>query len=311
MALMAAFSALILSSCRNESSHYYSVASMDLSASSAGEPPPLSSPARIALLPDGDLLVSDYKRRMVFTIDGGSLEVLDAFSVQGRLMGVAVGEKRIFVGNESDGDVEVYNRKGKLLKRLGDEEGLVKLPSDIAVDRDKGLVFVVDAYEGVVLVFDPGGPLLYTIPAPGVVQEQLTAPTGIALDEERGEAVISDYGDPASGIPARIKVYGYSGLFRFWISGDAVSEEYRFSRPQGLAVDKSGNIFMADGMLGKVLVFDRVSRQGIKAIGEFGSEEGQLFLPLDVVVDAATDDVFVTNNRPGRIEAFRDGGALQ
>jgi hypothetical protein len=43
-------------------------------------------------------------------------------------------------------------------------------------------------------------------------------------------------------------------------------------------------------------------------LGSFGDGPGQLMLPLDTV--AAAGDVYVTNNRAGRIERFAGGGIV-
>ncbi len=266
--------------------------------------PPLTHPVRISQDLDGNLFVSDYSQRFIYTLDGSDFRIKKAFEVSGRPLGVAWGKGRLFVGNETTRSVEVFNTSGKMQYNL---DGEVLKPTDIAFDGERGLVFVVDGYGKSVKVFDAKGPFLYVIPKEGVPQEGLVNPTGIALDPGRGEVVVSDFGDTIARIPAAIKVYDYDGIFRFKISG-AVQGDFLFSRPQGLAVGPAGNVFMVDSMLGKVLVFDRTSGLGLKVLGSFGTEPGQLKLPLDVVVAPATGDVFVTNSRNDRVEAFRGGG---
>ena len=48
----------------------------------------------------------------------------------------------------------------------------------------------------------------------------------------------------------------------------------------------------------------------VKNIGERGTDIGQLFYPLDVFVDDVSKDVFVTDNRNGRVTVFRSEGAM-
>ena len=95
------------------------------------------------------------------------------------------------------------------------------------------------------------------------------------------------------------------------ISGKAGMMGNRFSKPQGLAVDDAGHIFLVDCWLGYVLVIDRASGGTLKTLGAYGTDPGQLALPLDVVVDLRSKDVAVTNNRPRRIEVFPKGGVVQ
>ena len=77
----------------------------------------------------------------------------------------------------------------------------------------------------------------------------------------------------------------------------------RFSRPQGLAVDGKGRIYVVDALSAEVLVLDRETGATLNTIGTFGSNPGQLLLPLDIVV-GQTGDVLVTSYRTGKIERF-------
>ncbi len=272
--------------------------------------PLFRSPVRIALAPNGNLIVSDYREGAIFTLDRRNLEVVRAFTVPGRPLAVAWERGRLFVGNEATGSVEVYNRAGKWLYDLGGAKGIIRQPADIAIDARRGLAFVVDGYDRIVKVFDTRGPLLYTISGPGTAPDQLARPTGIALDQDREEVLVSDYGDPEAGIPARAQIYDYTGDYLGAISGEAGAGEFRFSRPQGLAVDGIGHIFLVDSLLGQVLVFDRATGAGLKTLGSFGMAPGQLLLPLDITLDRRAMDLFVTNNRTGRVEVFRGGGTI-
>lgn len=265
----------------------------------------LRNPIRISLGDRGYLYVTDYSQGLVATIDGADLGVISAFEINGRPLGIAWGRGLLYIGNETTGRVEIYTGNGRA---QGAFETMVRKPTDIAFDELSGLLYVLDGYEKNVKVFDEAGTLLKVVPKPGVVQEGLTAPTSLALDTVRGEVLVSDCGDPSGGVPAAVRVYDYEGLFRFMISGEAAQIDYGFSRPQGLYVGSSGNFYMADSVLGKVLVFDRSTLLGIAAMGSFGTGAGELMLPLDVVIAPNTGDVFVTDNRNGRVEAFRAGG---
>ncbi len=267
----------------------------------------LQSPVRIALAPSGNLLVSDYLERAIVTLEQRTGEVVRAFPVAGRPLGIAWYRGRFYVGNEATARVEVYDRMGGFLYAL---EGTIAQPNDIAVDNRRGVVFVTATQEGTVEVFDAHGAYLYAIPAVTTDEARLVRPTGIALDREREQVIVSDFGDPAGGREARVQIYDYAGNYVRGISGEAGTSEFQFSRPQGVAVDGAGRVFVVDSLLGQVLVFDGATGAGLKILGSFGTEPGQLFLPLDVALDAGSGDVFVTNNRLGRVEVFR-GGAGQ
>jgi DNA-binding beta-propeller fold protein YncE len=118
------------------------------------------------------------------------------------------------------------------------------------------------------------------------------------------EVFISDYGDRDFAEPPSVKIYGFNGSYLGAISGDSGQIGYEFSRPQGLATTDRGEILLVDSLLGQVLVFDRTNLQGMATLGRYGTQPGELRLPLDVVVDEEGEDVHVTNNRLGRIESF-------
>jgi DNA-binding beta-propeller fold protein YncE len=283
----------------------------------------LGSPARIAVGPQGDVAVTDHRRATVLILDAGSLGVKHTLGISGKPLGIAWGAGRLFVGNDSTGAIEVFTqRRNRSRLRLHGPErryvrvprvhdhGSVPQPTDMAVDESTRRLFVVSGGEKAVKIFDFKGRLLYTLAGPGSGPGDLSNPTGIAVDATVQEVFVSDYGDPVAGVSASVQIYDYDGNYLAGISGDSGQSGFEFSRPQGLAVDGSGHVFLVDSLLGQVLIFDRESLQGLGTVGSYGSEAGQLLLPLDVVIDPATQDLLVTNNRHGRIEVFVEGGVV-
>jgi DNA-binding beta-propeller fold protein YncE len=259
----------------------------------------LASPVRIAE-GEGVLFISDHRRKAVFVVNKRTLKTLRSFPIDGAPVAVASHRGRIYVGNESRGRVEAYNPAGKHLFDFGGPDSGAMRPSDMAIDEGSGRLFVADSSARAVKIFDLDGSLLQTIASPALVN-----PTGIALDAESREIAVSDYGDPALKYPARVLVFDHAGNLLRTLWGRSAG----FSRPQGMAA-AGGRLYLADALAGKVLVLDRVTGAVVRTLGSFGSQPGQLMLPLDVSLDPVTGDVYVTNNRPGRIERFPEGGLL-
>ena len=272
-----------------------------------------ASPTRIAHgAAAGEILVSDSSLQAIVSNATDKKGRQVTISVPGRPVSVAYGWEKYFVGNESTQTVDVVNRKGRRLYTLGGTDFLIQRPSDIALDIDQELVFVSDPINARVLVFHSDGALLNTLPAAG--QPPLYMPAGIAVDPVRGELLVSDFG---SGGDATINIYDYSGALLATIDGNAgcgwfscTTGPGNFSRPQGLTVNEQGLIYVVDSFRGQVLVFDRETQQGVAVIGELGTGPGELLLPLDVLIDPQSKDLYVTNNRNKRVEVFGGKGLL-
>jgi DNA-binding beta-propeller fold protein YncE len=318
------FSTLLISLCF----------SVGLLAKSQNQGRPVShelvSPIRMAFGPGGDLLVSDYRLGMILLLDKKNNKVIRSFQVEGKPLAVAYSKGHIYVGNESRHRIDVFNPAGKDLKQKGAFETVIKKPTDIAIDSKSGSIFVVDGLKKIVFVFNHKGKLTGQIPASGKDTAMLANPTGIAVDSVRKEILVSDYGDDKLSISPRIQVFNFNGQLQTTITdmepslsgstnlskgkmgmGGGWGETPRFSRPQGLIIDSKNRIFMVDCYSGEVIVLDRMSGSKITIIGSYGPKPGQLRLPLDVLLDEETGNVFVTNNRMARIEIFPAAGVIQ
>ncbi len=269
------------------------------------------SPTRITQMPSGSVVVVDSKRQALVVISPNPRKEDTLISVPGRPVSVAFGWGRFFVGNEVTQSVDVLSRNGRLQYILGGESFHIARPSDIAIDKKLGLIFVSDSATAKVWVFDKGGELLRSLPAAG--QIPLYRPTGIAVDPTRGEVLVSDFGDPQNPT-GTVNIYDFDGFFKASINGSAgcgwfaCVGDFNFSRPQGLTVDSKGLIYLVDSLLGQVLVFDRETQKGVNTIGQIGKGPGQLMLPLDLIMDSKTGDLHVTNNRNRRLEVFENQG---
>ena len=265
----------------------------------------LHSPIRLTMTPEGNLLVSDYQLGMITTVDRKTLKATRWFPVEGKPLGVAYAKGHIYVGNASKKCVEVYARGGKKLYQLN---GVIKQPTDIAIDEKQGLVFVVDGTQKKVKVFNLKGKFIRSFP--GLDPDNLVNPTGIAVDPANKEVFVSDYGDTTKYIYPRIQIFDYDGNLLDTIPGKKGMFGMRFSRPQGLAVDEAGHVFMVDCYSGEIMVFDRYNGSTLKTMAGYGTDPGQLRLPLDIVINPSSKDIYVTNNRSATIEIFENGGVL-
>lgn len=275
----------------------------------AQEMPALQSPVRIALAPDGSVLVSDCKRQAILTLDRDSLAVCGELSIAGIPSGLAAGNGLYYVGNETAKRVGAYTPAGEWQYDLGGDFA-IQQPNDIAVDQETGEVFVVDTFKRCVRVFGKTGQYLRSIPASNEEPGGLANPTALALDQDRGEVLVSDFGAADASVGPQIQVFQYDGTYVGAISGISTPQGEGLRRPQGLATDADGRVYLVDSLTSMVLVYDRDAHELVKTLGEYGTEPGQLALPLDIAIDPMSKNVLVTNNRAKRVELFK-GAALQ
>ena len=266
----------------------------------------LLSPVRAVATDKGWLLVTDARLRMITRVDPVSLLPDQAFRVPSAPSAVGLLGGKVLVGNPGRQTVDLYTAQGGTsVGSVG--PGMVGYASDIATDAARGLAFVLDQQARQVKVFDGDGALLGLIGGAGTGTTQLVTPVGVALDTLRQEVLVSDYGTPPT-VMASVKIYAYDGTYLDQISGAGrcgmLGCSGGFSRPQGLAVSGLGRVFLADALLGQVLVYDRGTKALLRTLGGYPT----LYGPSDIVI-GRSDDVFVVSNLTAAVVAFRGEAA--
>jgi DNA-binding beta-propeller fold protein YncE len=151
-------------------------------------------------------------------------------------------------GDKAD-PVLAVDEEGHVLRSWG--KGLYKIPHSIRVDP-KGSIWTVDAQSSTVLKFSPAGEKLMQIDVGGQPvgsKNPFCGTTDIAF-APNGHLFISDgYGN------ARILEYTADGKrIREWGSKGTGPGQFRL--PHGIAVDKTGLVYVADRENGRIQRFD-------------------------------------------------------
>jgi len=264
----------------------------------------LVSPNGIAVDSKNLVYIADSKVRGIFivNVDTGEYSMIKN-GAEGRfkwLIGLAIDDTdRLFASDSGMHHVVVFDKNHKFEGAIS--EGLVD-PGSLAIDNDNRLLYVTDAEQDLVLVYDADPPfkLIRKLGKPGTqhtstVPGEFAKPAGVAVDQD-GNVFVSDTWNN------RIEEFDADGTF-IRAFGEAGDGPGYFARPKGISIDGDGHVWVADAMQNRVQVFTPEGRLLIY-LGESGLLPGQFQSLADVRVDK-NNRVLTTELYPGRLQVFR------
>src|SRR5205807_881957 len=147
---------------------------------------------------------------------------------------------------------------------FGIDVGNFLSPQAVAVDG-AGNIYVADANNNRVQVFDSAGNSKFAFGGYGTGNSQFGSPEGIAADSQNIYV--------ADTFNNRIQVFDSAGNFKLKFGSFGTASNTQFFSPQGVAIDTSGNILIADTGNNRILKFSHVFPTSLlvaAASGPFG-----------------------------------------
>ncbi len=237
--------------------------------------------------------------------------------------GLAIFDGKVYVCDVGRRRVVVLDLKGRSFGYLTDDRRLMN-PVNIYITSD-GTKYVADPTAGAVFVFDRGDTLQAILgkeaqisPIDVAVRDaycyvtDFTSNQVVVLDKETGQEVrrIGEQGDGeqqfkfisdltfgpkgnlyvTDKVKAKIFEFDASGDFKrtFGRLGDNIDE---LVRPKGVAVDRSGRIWVVDASTEVAKIYDAQGRL-LLFFGLPGNEPGMMNLPAQIVLDYDNVDSF-------------------
>ena len=264
----------------------------------------LISPNGIAVDSKNLVYIADSKVRAIFivNVDTGEYSMIKN-GTDARfewLVGLAIDDSdRLFAADSGKRHVVVFDANHKFEAAIS--EGLVA-PGGIAIDNENRFLYVADAAQDLVFVYDVDPPykLIRKMGKPGTrhtstAPGEFAKPVGVAVDQD-GNVFVSDTWNN------RIQMFDADGTF-IRAFGEAGDGPGYFARPKGLSIDADGHVWVADAVQERVQVYTREGRLRIY-MGESGLLPGQFQGLANVLVDK-NNRVLTTELYPGRLQVFQ------
>ena len=265
------------------------------------------SPVRVALDATGSLYVADSRAGQVLKFSGSGT-VLAVKTNLARPLGVAVGSLGlVYVGEEGSGRVLVFNSSlTNTPYALGIGSNEFQLANHIAVNTNtaNGWIYVSDSRANQIRCYT-NATLVKTIGTKGSGNGQFDFPAGLYVSPGQELFVVDQNND-------RIQVFNSTGAFQrvFSLQTPAdLATTNIYGRPQGIAGDNGGRIYVTDAFQGEIKVFDTAGAY-LSTIGGFGEWTGLFRSPVAAVM-GPDQRLFVASINNNRVEVFgvQDGPA--
>ncbi len=214
---------------------------------------------------------------------------------------------RVYVTDSGLPDgIVIFERANGTFAVLPTANGPGKLlaPTGVVVDG-AGVIYVSDGQQGRVFGYDRTGRLLTVFGRPLPLQTlqglgDLVAPAGLAVDLARNRLYIADTQ------AQQVKVFGAAGMHLFDIGNSGRKGDLKF--PVGVAVDRSGTVYVLDGLRLRVYLFDPDGKF-LSSFSLKGTVAGQSLKPRGIAVDSA-GHVYVVDSVNNNVLIFDPNGSL-
>ena len=186
----------------------------------------------------------------------------------------------IYIADSGNSRVQIFRPDSTFSAKIAlpPLEGRAADPTDVAVDRSRQRLYVVDNDNHRFLIYDLATlRLIKTVGTRGEGQLMFRYPFMIALGKQHLLNIVDV-------LNTRVQVVSPDGRFVRYIGGWGV-EKGLFFRPKGVAVDRNGKIYVSDSYMGVIQVFDAMGAfHGV--IGDAGNNDVKRFrTPTGLFID--------------------------
>ena len=216
--------------------------------------------------------------------------------------GVAVNQRgEIIVAENCGGCISIFSPSGEKIRTFGSKgsaQGQFKYPCGVAVDGD-GNILVVDRGNHRIQKFTADGKFLTAVGQRGNKYLEFSQLTGITINHRNRKVYFCDQSNN------RIQILNadltFSSSFGSRGSGDG-----QFNEPWNVALDSTGNVYVANCGGDCIQVFTAEGKF-MRRFGKKGSGDGELNSPFSVSIDS-DNIVYVTEQINHCVSMFTSEG---
>lgn len=253
----------------------------------------------------GHLLVTDASHAFVQMFDKRTGQFLARFGGRGdddgnleKPEGIAVAaDGSVFIADYATGFVKKYGPDFKWLmtfSEYGSAPGQTMKSEFMDIRGDR--LFLPDAGNHRINVFDLAGRALLQFGGPGAVQGQFNTPEAAKFDSA-GRLFVSDLRND------RIQMFDADG---HWLAtiGRPGTGPGELKSPAGLAFDRDDNLYVTEIGNNRIQVFDKAGKF-LAMFGAKGTADGEFANLHGIIVDKTTGLVYVADTGNSRIQVFK------
>lgn len=264
----------------------------------------LSAPLAVAVFQDRIYVADSGRSRIqIFTYDGEFVNSLSTAPTPTKKerkplsypVGIALDNTgNIFIADLYSARLLVFDNNGSNYKfPPTGQRSYLKKPIAVAVTKDR--IYVIDAGDSKVKIFNTAGKLLLTFGGKGFKQGEFRFPNGIAVDKS-GKIYVADTGN------ARVQVFNPKGKLLLAFDG---RPQIRFTFPRGIAIDPWQRIHIVDTFDKQVYVFNSKGRYLFSYGSGAGNSDNESFsFPSGIAIDQKTGRIFIADRANNRLSVW-------